>query len=303
LSEKQQYALDHLREKVKDVAKAFRSEGMVAFVNDQKFSKITMECSKNGREWYMETIEKVLLPHLKENGADWDGNPGRFSLDGVQFAVSPTGETWEIEIVEGADKIGKRLAWDVINYSISDILAKEKAPNVPVATITLGDSVKYNGSDYGLTLPNNATVPFVVANSDRPVSQSMNTLLDMEATGRKYHPIYLPDENGNYVLKGTADQSAYCIQTVLKTMPFIYIPTADMGNSIIERITNVYSFKKYGEKPIQSGTSKLYDFPEEITEGQRKVFLNGISDLPVPVDDLGQHNLLINRINQTLAKK
>jgi len=62
-----------------------------------------MEGSENGRLWYRETIERVLLPFLAKNGATWDGNPERFVMDGMELAVSPTEVSWEIEITEGAE--------------------------------------------------------------------------------------------------------------------------------------------------------------------------------------------------------
>lgn len=299
LTEKQQNALTDLKEKVGNVAKELRNEGMVAFVNDQKFSKCTVEASKNGREWYRETIEKILLPHLAKNGATWDGNPEKFALDGVEFAVSPTGETWEIEITEGADKIGKRFAREILHNTLSDIFISKKE-YVLFKMITGGDSVKWGGSDAGLTDPNAATIPFVIQSSEKPANKSMDVLKEAIQLKRKYWPEYIEDEKG-IRLAGPGVAPARFMQEIAKTVPHLKIPTEEFSKFLVDRLTKIYGFKEYKQYPLEIDKLMLYKFPEGLTSEQQETFLKAKSDLPVPANDPVKVNEYINHINQKLV--
>ena len=300
LSEKQQGSLDKVKEYVGDAAQVLRGEGMVAFVNDQKFSKCTMEASKNGREWYRGTIEKVLLPYLaKKEGVVWDGNPEKFIVDGVEFAISPTGETWEIEITEGADKIGKRFAREILHNTITDIFSSRKKYGL-FRIVTGGDSVKWGGSDAGLTDPNSATIPFVIQGSERPASQSMDVINEAIELKRKYWPTYVEDEKGAR-LAGPGVAPARFMQAVAETVPHLKIQTEEFTKFLVNRITNIYGFKEFKTYPLESDKLMLYNFPGDLTPEQRETFLKAKSDLPVQADDEVKVDELINRLNQRLA--
>jgi len=299
LSEKQQTVLDKLKNHIESLVKVLRDEGMVAFVNDQKFSKCTMEGSQNGRLWYRETIERVLLPYLAKNGAIWDGNPEKFSLDGVEFAVSPTEVTWEIEITEGADKIGKRFAREILHNTISDILASRKAYGL-FRMLTGGDSVKWGGSDAGLTDPNAGTIPFVVPSLERPVDQTMDAISESIGLKRKYWPEYIIDGEKTR-LAGPGIAPARFMQAILETVPFLKIPIEEFGKFLAERLVNTYGFKKHKEFVLENSKLFLYKLPEGVTPQQKETFLKAQSDLPIPANDEAKVDELINRINQKLA--
>ncbi|MDP2585356.1 MAG: hypothetical protein Q8P29_00585 [Candidatus Levybacteria bacterium] len=299
LSEKLQNALTNLKGKVADAAQVLRSEGMTGFVNEQKFSKCTMEGSKNGREWYRETIEKVLLPYLSRNGAVWDGDPEKFALDGVQFAISPTGETWEIEITEGADRIGKRFAREILHNTITDILSSRKKYGL-FKMITGGDSVKWGGSDAGLTDPNAPTIPFVIQSSEKPANQSLDVINEAIELKRKYWPTYIVDGE-NTRLAGPGVAPARFMQAIAETVPHLKIPTEEFSKYLVHRLTNIYGFEKYKEYPLESDQLMLYDFPEGVTPEQQQTFLKAKSDLPVPANDEEKINGLIDKINHKLT--
>jgi len=299
LSDKQQVALIDLKNKVAEVTKALRSEGMTAFVNDQKFSKCTMEGSENGRVWYRETIERVLLPYLAKNGATWDGNPERFVMDGMEFAVSPTEVSWEIEITEGADKIGKRFAREILHNTITDIFSSRKAYGL-FRMLTGGDSVKWGGSDAGLTDPNSATIPFVIPSGERPADESMEAVNEAINLKRKYWPTYVI--SGEKVsLAGPGVAPARFMQAISETVPHLRIPIEEFCKFLVERLTNMYGFKKYKDYSLENDQLLLYKFPEDLSSEKKEAFLKAKSDLPVSMTDEKKIDELIARINKNLA--
>jgi len=299
LSDKQQVALIDLKNKVADVTKALRSEGMIAFVNDQKFSKCTMEGSENGRLWYRETIERVLLPFLAKNGATWDGNPERFVMDGMELAVSPTEVSWEIEITEGADKIGKRFAREILHNTITDIFSSRKAYGL-FKMLTGGDSVKWGGSDAGLTDPNSATIPFVIPSGERPADESMEAVNEAVGLKRKYWPVYIVNDE-KVSLAGPGVAPARFMQVIAETVPHLRIPVEEFCKFLTERLTNTYGFKKYKDYSLEDDKSLLYKFPEDLSLEKKEAFLKAKSDLPVSINDEIKVDELINRINQKLS--
>jgi len=282
LSEKNEKALIHLKEIVNDLTAVMRQEGLVSFVNDQKFSKCTMEGAANGREWYRATIEKLLLPYLAAKGAVWNGNPERFSLDGIGFAVSPTPETWEIEVIEGTDKIGKRLAREILHNTLTDITLSMKEYTY-FRLLTGGDSVKWGGSDVGLTDPNAATIPFAVPAAEKDPRLSLDQLKEFIQYQRKYWPTYV--KRGEEVkLAGAGIAPADFMKTVIETVPCLFLPTQDFAQFLAARLTEVYGYLPGNEFDL-SQPLLLYNFPADVSDEQKELFLKAGKDLPIPADD------------------
>ena len=282
LSEKNEKALIHLKEIVNDLTAVMRQEGLVSFVNDQKFSKCTMEGAANGREWYRATIEKLLLPYLAAKGAVWNGNPERFSLDGIGFAVSPTPETWEIEVIEGTDKIGKRLAREILHNTLTDITLSMKEYTY-FRLLTGGDSVKWGGSDVGLTDPNAATIPFAVPAAEKDPRLSLDQLKEFIQYQRKYWPTYV--RRGEEVkLAGAGIAPADFMKTVIETVPCLFLPTQDFAQFLAARLTEVYGYLPGNEFDL-SQPLLLYNFPADVSDEQKELFLKAGKDLPIPADD------------------
>jgi hypothetical protein len=299
LSEKKLNSLAKVKGKMEDIAEVLRGESMVGFVNDQKFSKCTMEGGTNGRKWYEEMIAKVALPYLAKNGADWNGNREGFSLDGIRYVMSPTQETIEIEITEGSDKIGKGAALHIIEDTLSDIFAAEGEIGVFYKDATFGDSPK--GSDRGLTDPGRRTFPHYIQSSDKPAGESMEIIKNASEIKRKCILKFGKDTNGKSIIEGVDKQTSHNAETILETVPLMKIPTEQLTKYFEERLVHDHGFEKYKEYDVENDMLMLYNFPKDLTPEQKELFLNSKSDLIVPTDDQEKVNEFIDRINQKLV--
>jgi len=277
LEPEQKKALGSVKEISGRLAKLLRENGKIAFVNDQKFSKCTIECATNGRDWYNKTIKELVLPFLKKNGAGWDGESNVFSIDGQLFSISPTPDTWEIDPVEGTDRIGKRFIREGVYNTLVDIIHDKKG-SARFKMITGGDSVRFGGSDAGLTDSNVATVPFWVPSSERKVEDSLKTVEEGMMLGRKYWPSYIEDGE-KARLAGPGVAPAFFMDAVGKMLPHLKIPTEVFSAALIKRLTGVYGFREYKRYDL-SQPANLYVFPSDMTEEQKEMFLKSKSDIP-----------------------
>lgn len=293
----QETALNHMKDIVGTVTQTLRELGMVAFVNDQKFSKCTMEGAKNGKDWYNSTLRSILLPYLAKRGASWDGS-NTVILDGVQFNVSPTTDTWELEITQGSDKIGKRVARDILDGAITDILNTNQKYAL-YKIITGGDSVKFGGSDAGLTNPNTNGISFAIQSSERPPSDSYPVTKEAVDLKRHSWPEYVKDEKG-VRLAGPGVSPARYMKALAETLPHWNIPTDVMSAAILERIVNGSTYEPTRIYDL-SKDLLLYNFPQETIQEQQQSFLRAQPDLPVDAKNTAEMDNLVRKIKEKLG--
>lgn len=275
LNPEQQKAINHLQEVSEALAKVMRKNDLIAFVNFQKYSKCTIEATKNGREWYSKTAKELVLPFLASQGAKWDGESNVFTLDGQDFCISPTPETWEIDPVEGADKIGKRFIREISYNTLVDILHERKS-SAGFKMETGGDSVKFGGSDAGLTDPNLA-LGHLIPSSEKKPEKSLENVLEGINLGRKYWPTYIKD-NEEVRLAGPGIAPANVMEVNAQTVPHLRIPTEVFKEALRKRLLGVYGFKEY-KKYDMNKPPELYRFPSDMTEEQKQIFLKSKPDL------------------------
>lgn len=284
LNPEQEKALDSVKEISGRLAEILRKNGLIAFVNEQKFSKCTIECAGNGRDWYTKTIKEFVLPFLAKNGAQWDGKNITFSINGKKFSVSPTPDTWEIDPVEGTDIIGKVRIRQTLYNTFSQLI-HSKVPAALFKLLTGGDSVAFGGSDSGLTDNGPATVGFIVPNRRREPKETLTFANQASNLGRRYWLNYTVDDKGVHVVAGPGIAPAFFMESVRKILPHIYISTEVFSAALVERLTSMEGFKFKGEYDIRDSQKPpvLYVFPEDMTQRQREMFLNSEPDI-LPAD-------------------
>lgn len=287
LNPEQKKALDSVKEICRKLAGLLRKNGLIAFVNEQKFSKCTIECAANGRDWYEKTIKELILPFLKKNGADWDETNTTFFMNGEKFSISPTPDTWEIDRVEGTDIIGKRVIREIL-YNTLSTLIHDKVRDARFKLLTGGDSVRFRGSDFGLTDNGPATVGFLVPDRERDPKESLEAAEEAMRSGRRFWLSYKTGENGA-TIAGPGSAPAFFMESVRKILPYANIPTEVFRAALVERLTGSEGLKEYRKYDIESPPD-LYVFPQDMTGAQREKFLNSKPDI-LPAD---QQSVLAN---------
>ena len=287
LKNNQKMALDRVSEILEKLCEIMRKNELIAFVNKQKFSKCTMEGAGNGKDWYETAIKQLLLPYLQKNGAIWDGNPKEFSFENIRFNVSPTVDTWEIDIIEASEGIGKVTARQILQNSISDIWEKQEFVKQIHWERSGGDSFKWDGSDVGLTDPDYIALPFAVSGDSDPLS-SLDLISENVQYGRKFWPIYDNNRDGKIKLTGYGMAAANYMKTVLDIVPCVEIPIEVLKKYLTERLQAAEGFVKTGRVYDLDDDIVLYDFPNDISEKQKQIFLKAGSDVSKDPEEQSQ---------------